>query len=179
MRLSSRDAAIIPAMAVVAAVCHIAVGPIIMRSFHVPGPTVAGPVIMAPIMVAGAVAQRRGTLLLTSAINGLILSLFVPLGLLAFPIYIIVGLVLELFYAATPSKLFSPSYSILAGGVSNGASVLLIAMVGLSMKATIPLVLMTTIGFATGAIGGLVASGATLRVRHVYSHGQLKPQTSP
>ena len=64
--------------------------------FHVPGPTLAGPVILAPIMVAGAIVQRRGAILLTSAINGLILSLFVPIGVIVFPIYVVVGIVLEL-----------------------------------------------------------------------------------
>jgi len=166
--LSSRDASIVPVMAVVAAVCHIAVGPIISRFFHVPGPTVAGPVIMAPIMIAGAVTQRRGTLLLTSAINGLILSLFVPIGLLAFPIYVVVGLVLELFYAKSSSKLFNPSHSFLASGVSNAVSILLIAMVGLGMKAMIPLSIISIVGFVAGGIGGLIASDVMLRVRHMH-----------
>ncbi len=168
MGLSSRDASIVPVMAVVAAICHIAVGPIISRFFHVPGPTVAGPVIMAPIMLAGAITQRRGTLLLTSAINGLILSLFVPIGLLAFPIYVVVGLVLELFYAKSSSKLYNPSHSFLAGGVSNAVSILLIAMVGLGMKAMIPLSIITIVGFVAGGIGGLIASDVMLRVRHMY-----------
>lgn len=174
MRLSSRDASIVPAMAVVAAVCHIALGPIISRSFHVPGPTFAGPVIMAPIMVVGAVTRRRGTLLLTSAINGLILSLFVPIGILAFPIYIVVGLVLELFYARSLNRLFNPTYSFLAGGISNAVSVLLIAIMGLGMKATNPsLTIISTVGFVTGGIGGLIALGVMLRVRHMYpSKGQ-------
>ena len=167
MVLSSRDASIIPTMAVVAAVCHIAVGPLISRSFHVPGPTVAGPVIMAPIMVAGAATQRRGTLLLTSAINGLILSLFVPIGVLAFPIYVVVGFVLELFFAKGVSGLFNQSWSFLAGGASNAVSVLLIAMIGLGMNATIPLALIGIVGFVTGGIGGLVASGVMLRVRRM------------
>jgi len=165
--LSSRDASIIPTMAVVAAVCHIAVGPLISRSFHVPGPTIAGPVIMAPIMVAGAATQRRGTLLLTSAINGLILSLFVPIGFLAFPIYVVVGFVLELFFAKGVSGLFNRSWSFLAGGASNALSVLLIAMIGLGMNATIPLALIGIVGFVTGGIGGLVASGVMLRVRRM------------
>jgi hypothetical protein len=168
MGLSARDASIVPLMAVVAAVCHVAIGPIISRSFHVPGPTVAGPVIMAPIMVAGAVTQRRGALLLTSAINGLILSVFVPIGVLAFPVYIVVGLVLELFYSKSSSKLFNPSYSFLASGVSNAVSILLIALVGLGMKAVIPLIIMSVVGFVAGGIGGLVASGVMLRVRHMY-----------
>jgi hypothetical protein len=155
-------------MAVVAAVCHIAVGPIISRSFHVPGPAIAGPVIIAPILVAGAVARRRRTLLLTSAVNGLILSLFVPIGFLAFPVYIIVGLVLELFYAKSFNRLYNPNYSFLAGGASNVVSILLIATLGLGMKAMILLIIISTIGFVTGGIGGLIASGVMVRVRHMY-----------
>jgi hypothetical protein len=166
--LSSKDASIVPAMAVVAALCHIALGPIISRSFHVPGPTLAGPVIMAPIIVAGAVTRRRGTLLLTSAINGLILSLFVPVGLLAFPVYVVVGLVLEVFYAKSSNKLFSPSCSFLAGGVSNTVSILLIATVGLGMKEMVLLTFISIVGFVAGGMGGLVASGVMLRVRHTY-----------
>jgi hypothetical protein len=166
--LSSRDASIVPVMAVVAAVCHIAIGPIISRSFHVPGPTVAGPVIMAPIMVAGAVTQRRGTLILTSAINGLILSLFVPIGILALPIYIITGVVLELFFANSLSRLYKPPYSFLAGGISNTVSILLIAIVGLDITATILLAIISVAGFVTGGIGGLFASGVMLRIRHTY-----------
>jgi len=173
MVFSSRDASIVPVMAVVAAVCHIAVGPIISRSFHMPGPTIAGPVIMAPIMVAGAVTQRRGTLLLTSAVNGLILSFFVPIGVLAFPVYVFVGLVLELFYAKSSRRLFKPLYSFLAGGVSNAASILLIAMFGLGMRATIPLTIISAVGFVTGGIGGLIASGVMLRIKHMYPSGSL------
>ena len=173
MEFSSRDASIVPAMAVVAAVCHIAVGPIISGSFHVPGPTVAGPIIMAPIMVAGAVTQRRGSLLLTSAINGAILSLFVPIGVLALPVYIVVGMVLELFYAKSLNRLFKPSYSFLAGGVSNAVGILLIATVGLAMKVTILLAIIGIVGFVAGGIGGLIASGVMLRVRQLYpSKGQ-------
>ena len=168
MEFSSRSASIIPAMAVVAAVCHIAVGPIISTSFHVPGPTVAGPVIMAPIMVAGAVTQKRGALLLTSAINGAILSLFVPIGVLVFPVYIVVGLVLELFYAKSLNRLFKPAYSFLAGGVSNAVGILLIATVGMGIKATILLAIISIIGFVAGGIGGLVASGVMMRVRTMY-----------
>jgi hypothetical protein len=166
--LSSRDVSIIPAMAVVAAVSHIAVGPIISRSFHVPGPTIAGPVIMAPLLVAGAVTQKRGALFLASAINGFILSLFVPIGILAFPIYIVVGLVLEVFYARSSSRLFNPTYSFSAGAVSNAVSILLIATIGLGMKAIIPLIIVCVVGFASGGIGGLVASGVMLRVRRMY-----------
>ena len=168
MGLSSRDAAIVPVMAVVAAICHIAVGPVISRFFHVPGPTVAGPVILAPIMIAGAVTQRKGSLLLTSAINGLILSLFVPIGLLAFPVCIVVGLVLELFYFKSSGTLFSPAYSFLAGGVSNAVSILLIATVGLGMKSAILLAAISMVGLIAGGIGGLIASGVMLRLRHMY-----------
>jgi hypothetical protein len=177
MSLSSRDVSIVPSMAVVAAVCHIVLGPIIRTSFNVPGPTVAGPLIMAPIMVAGAVTQRRGALLLTSAINGLILSLFVPIGILAFPIYLVVGLVLEVFYATLPDKLYSASCSFLASGLSNAVSILLIAAVGLGMKNMILLITVSTVGFAAGGIGGLIASGVMLRVRHMYpARVEVRPQ---
>jgi hypothetical protein len=168
MGFSSRDVSIVPAMAVVAAVCHIALGPIIRTSFGVPGPTVAGPLIMGPIMVAGAVTQRRGVLVLTSAINGLILSLFVPIGVLAFPIYLVVGLVLELFYAISSDRLFNASPAFLASGLSNAVSILLIATVGLGMKNMILLIIISMVGFVAGGIGGLIASGVMLRVRHMY-----------
>jgi hypothetical protein len=171
MGLSSRDVSIVPAMAVVAAVCHIALGPIIRSSFNVPGPTVAGPLIMAPIMVAGAVTQRRGVLVLTSVINGLILSLFVPIGLLAFPIYLVVGLVLELFYATLSHRLFNASWSFLASGLSNAVSILLIATVGLGMRNMILLIIISMVGFVAGGIGGLIASGIMFRVRHMYAAG--------
>jgi hypothetical protein len=168
MALSSKEASIVPVMAVVAAVSHIAIGPIISRFFHVPGPTLAGPVILAPIMVAGAVTQRRGALLLTSAINGLILSLFVPIGWLAFPIYVVVGLVLELLYSRSLSKLSSPSFSFFAGGTSNALSIILIALIAIGMKPILPLAVITTVGFIAGGIGGLVATGVMVRVRHMY-----------
>jgi hypothetical protein len=169
LALTSREASIVPVMAVVAAVSHIAIGPIISRFFHVPGPTLAGPVIMAPIMVAGAVTQRRGALLLTTAINGLILSLFVPIGWLAFPIYVIVGLVLELLYSRSLSKLYSsPSFSFFAGGTSNAVSIILIAVIAIGMKAMIPLAIITIVGYIAGGIGGLIATAVTVRVRHMY-----------
>ena len=167
MRFSSGNVSIVSAMAVVSAVCHIAVGPTI-RLFHVPGPTLAGPVILAPIMVAGAVTQRRGALLLTSVINGLILSFFVPIGIIVFPIYVVVGLVLELFYARSLNGLFNPAYSFLAGGFSNAVSVLLIAILAMDMKVTVLLGIISVVGFVTGGIGGLIASAVMIRVRHMY-----------
>ena len=154
-------------MAVVSAVCHILVGPTI-RLFHMPGPTLAGPVILAPIMVAGAVTQRRGALLLTSAINGLILSFFVPIGMIVFPIYIVVGLVLELFFARSLNGLFSPVQSFLAGGFSNATSVLLIAILAMGMKMTVFLAIISVIGFAAGGSGGLIAFAVMTRVRRMY-----------
>jgi hypothetical protein len=36
------------------------------------------------------------------------------------------------------------------------------------MKAVIPLIIMSVVGFVAGGIGGLVASGVMLRVRHMY-----------
>jgi hypothetical protein len=168
LTLSSRDVSFVPAMAVVAAVCHIAMGPIISRTFHVPGPVVAGPVIMAPIMVAGAVTRRRGTLLLTSAINGLILALFVPIGLLALPVYIVTGLVLELLYVKSSTEIFQRPYSFLASGLGNTASILLIATIGLGMRSVILLSTISIVGFVAGGVGGLIASSVMLRVSHIY-----------
>lgn len=183
MGLSSRDVAIVPVMAVIAAICHVAIGPTINMSFHIPGPTLAGPVIMAPIMIAGAVTQKRGTLLLTSAINGLILSFFVPISFLALPIFIAVGLVLELFYVKSFGRLFSLSYSFLAGGVSNAVAVLLIATLGMGMlmregtrsmsagmgmQASVLLASVASVGFIAGGVGGLIASVIMLRVGHMY-----------
>jgi hypothetical protein len=167
MRFSSRNAAIIPVMAVVSAVCHIAIGPTI-RLFHVPGPTLAGPVILAPIMVAGAVTQRRGALLLTSVINGLILAFFVPIGIIVLPIYFVVGLVLELFCAPSLNGLFNAAHSFLAGGFSNAVSVLLIAVLAMGMKSTVILGIISVVGFVAGGIGGLIAFAVMMRVRHMY-----------
>jgi hypothetical protein len=164
-------------MAVVSAVCHIAIGPTI-RLFHVPGPTLAGPVILAPIMVAGAVAQRRGALLLTSAINGLILSFFVPIGVIVFPIYVVVGLLLELFFARSSNGLFNVAYSFLAGGVSNAVSVLLIAVLAMGMKAAVILGIIGVVGFVAGGIGGLVAFAVMMRVRRIYP-AKLRYKISP
>jgi hypothetical protein len=42
---------------------------------------------MAPLLVAGALTFRRGMIVLTSTLNGLILSAFVPIGFMAIPIY--------------------------------------------------------------------------------------------
>ena len=167
MRFSSGNVSIVSAMAVVSAVCHIVVGPTI-RLFHVPGPTLAGPVILAPIMVAGAVTQRRGALLLTSIINGLILSFFVPIGIIVFPIYVVVGLVLELFYTRSLNGLFNPVYSFLAGGFSNAVSVLLIAILAMDMKVTALLGIISVVGFVAGGIGGLIAFAVMIRVRRMY-----------
>lgn len=179
MRLTSRDATLVPAMAVVAAVCHIAVGPTILMAFHIPGPTLAGPVIWAPIMIAGALTQKRGVLFLTSVINGLILSFFVPIGFLAFPIFSAAGLVLELFYVKSMARLFSLPYSFLAGGVSNAVAVLLIATFGMrmlmggrmqmmGMHGSVLVAFVTVVGLITGGVGGLIASTIMLRIRHMY-----------
>ena len=174
MQLSSRNVTIIPVMAVVSAVCHIAIGPTI-RLFHVPGPTLAGPVILAPIMVAGAVTQRRGALLLTTLINGLILSFFVPIGVIVFPIYVVVGLVLELFFARSLNGLFNAAYSFFAGGVSNAVSVLLIAVLAMGMKMSVLLGIISVVGFVAGGIGGLIAFAVMMRVRHMYP-AKVAPQ---
>jgi hypothetical protein len=183
LKLSSRDVTVISAMAVIAAVCHIVVGPAVNTSFHIPGPTLAGPVIIAPIMIAGAVTQKKGVLTLTNAINGLVLSFFVPIGFLAFPIFIVGGLVLDAFYVKLLNKLFSPAYSFLAGGVSNAVAVLLIAIFGMGMlmgkgmhhmgassgmQPSILLAIITVVGFIAGGVGGLIASSITPRIQHMY-----------
>lgn len=98
----------------------------------------------------------------------MILALFVPIGFLAFPIYIVVGLALELFFAKSVTRLMSPSYSFLAGGVGNAVGVLLIALVAMGMKPTIPLMIIGGVGFVAGGIGGLIATGVMTRVRHMY-----------
>ena len=76
MKLSSKEVTVIPTMAVASAVSHMAIGPLVNRAFHVPGPTLAGLVIMVPLLVAGAITFRRGVILLTSTLNGVILSAF-------------------------------------------------------------------------------------------------------
>ncbi len=193
MRLTSRDVTLVPAMAVVAAVCHLAIGPTILMAFHIPGPTLAGPLILAPIMIAGAVTQKRGILFLTSVINALILSFFVPIGFLAFPIFSLAGLVLELFYIKSMVRLFSLPYSFLAGGVSNAISVLLIATFGMrmlmggrmqlmGMQGSVLVAFITVVGLITGGVGGLIASTIMLRIRHLYpsmiAYGHTRPQCS-
>lgn len=50
MKLSSKDATLIPTMAVASALSHMAIGPLVNRTFHVPGPTLAGLVIMVPTL---------------------------------------------------------------------------------------------------------------------------------
>jgi len=62
----------------------------------------------------------------------------------------------------------SPSYSFLAGGVGNAVGVLLIALVAMGMKPTIPLMIIGGVGFVAGGIGGLIATGVMTRVRHMY-----------
>jgi uncharacterized protein (DUF983 family) len=54
LKLTSRDATVVPVMAVVSAIGHMTVGPLVSRAFHVPGPTLAGVVIMAPLLVTTA-----------------------------------------------------------------------------------------------------------------------------
>jgi uncharacterized protein (DUF983 family) len=75
VKLTSKDAALVPMMAVVSAIGHMAVGPFVNRAFHVPGPTLAGVLIMAPLLVAGALTFRRGMIMLTSTLNGVIVRI--------------------------------------------------------------------------------------------------------
>lgn len=166
-RFSSRDAAVVPVMAVVSAVGHMAVGPFVNRALHLPGPTLAGVVILAPLLVAGTLTLRRGVMLLTSTLNGLLLSAFVPIGFLAIPIYAVVGLMLELFSFKSFARLLQPWYSSVAAGAANGLSVFLIATVALGMKNPIILGIAVGLGFVTGAIGGLIASLVARRVKGI------------
>jgi hypothetical protein len=115
-------------------------------------------------MVAGAVTQRRGALLLTSFINGLILSFFVPIRIIVLPIYLAVGLVLELFYVRSLNGFFNAAHSFLAGGFSNALSVLLIAIWAMGMKAGI----ISVVGFVAGGVGGRIAFAVMTRVEHMY-----------
>lgn len=158
----------VPVMAVVSAVCHIAFGPIVSRSLHISGPTLAGPLIIAPIMVAGAITLRRGVILLTSTLNGVILSVFVPIGFLAIPIYVTVGATLEALYVKSLRSLFQRSHSFLAGGVSNALSVMLIATLGLGLKGPVILCIVTAVGFMAGGIGGIIAATIMSRIRDAY-----------
>jgi hypothetical protein len=168
VKLSSRDATLVPAMAVVSAVGHMAIGPFVNRAFHLPGPTLAGVVIMAPLLVAGALTFRRGMIMLTSTLNGVILSAFIPIGLMAIPIYAVVGLTLELFCLRSFSVLFRSSTAFVAAGVANAISVLLIAALALGLRNPLVLALAVGIGFLAGGFGGTIASATASRIRTIY-----------
>lgn len=165
VRLSSKDATVVPVMAVVSAIGHMAVGPFVNRAFHVPGPTIAGVLIMAPLLVAGALTFRRGVIMLTSTLNGVILSAFVPIGFMAIPIYALVGATLELFCLRSFSVLSQPSYAFLAAGVANAISVLLIAVLAFGLRTPLILAFAVGIGFLAGGFGGTIASATASRVR--------------
>jgi hypothetical protein len=165
VKLSSKDATLVPAMAVVSAIGHMAIGPFVNRAFHVPGPTLAGVVIMAPLLVAGALTFRRGIIILTSTLNGMILSAFVPIGFMAIPIYAVVGLTLELFCLRSFSVLFRSSFAFVAAGVANAISVLLIAVLALSLRNPLMLAFAVGIGFLAGGFGGTIASATASRIR--------------
>lgn len=165
MKLTSKDVTVVPVMAVVSAIGHMAVGPIVNRTLHVPGPTLAGVVIMAPLLVAGALTFRRGIIMLTSIVNGAILSAFVPIGFMAIPIYAVVGATLELFCLRSFSVLFRPFRAFLAAGVANAISVLLIAALALGMRNLTILTLAVAIGFLAGGFGGAIGSATASRIR--------------
>ena len=154
-------------MAVVSAISHILVGPIINRSLHLPGPTLAGMFIIPPFLIAGALAMKRGMILSTSTLNGAILSLFVPIGALAIPIYILVGIVLEAFYYRQDATFFHPLYSLLVGGAANSISVLFIALIGLGLQNMSLLLFGCLLGFISGAIGGVSTSSILFRIRNM------------
>jgi hypothetical protein len=168
VKLTSKDATIVPAMAVVSAIGHMVVGPLVNRAFHVPGPTLAGVLIMAPLLVAGALTFKRGMIMLTSTLNGVILSAFVPIGFVAIPIYAVVGATLELFYFRSLSALYQSSRAFLAAGVANALSVLLIAMLALGLKNPLMLTLAVGVGFLAGGFGGIIASATISRIRSIY-----------
>jgi len=168
VKLSSREATVIPTMAVASAVSHMAIGPLVNRAFHVPGPTLAGLVIIVPLLVAGAITLRRGMIITTSTLNGVILSAFVPIGFLAIPIYAIVGVTLELFCLKSFAILFRPLYSFLTGGIANAISVLLIAAIAFGMRNFVVLFLAVGIGFLSGAFGGILASVISTRIRAIH-----------
>jgi hypothetical protein len=165
VRLTSKDATVVPVMAVVSAIGHMAVGPFVSRAFHVPGPTLAGVVIMAPLLMAGALTFRRGMILLTSTLNGVILSAFVPIGFLAIPIYAAVGATLELFWLRSFSVLSRSSSAFLAAGVANAISVLLIATLALGLRNPLILAFAIGVGFLAGGFGGTIASATASRIR--------------
>jgi hypothetical protein len=165
VKLSSKDATVVPTMAVVSAIGHMAVGPLVNRAFHVPGPTLAGVVIMAPLLVAGALTFRRGMMMLTSTLNGVILSAFVPIGFMAVPIYAVVGATLELFCIRSFSVLFRPSRAFVASGVANALSVLLIATLAFGLRNSLVLAFAVGIGFLAGGFGGTIASATASRIR--------------
>jgi hypothetical protein len=165
VRLSSKEATVVPAMAVVSAIGHMAVGPLVNRAFHVPGPTLAGVLIMAPLLAAGALTFRRGMIMLTSTLNGVILSAFVPIGFMAIPIYAVVGATLELFCLRSFSILFRPWGAFVAAGVANAISVLLIASLALGLRNPLILGLAIGIGFLAGGFGGTIASATASRIR--------------
>jgi hypothetical protein len=168
VKLTSKDATIVPAMAVVSAIGHMAVGPLINRAFHVPGPTLAGVFIMAPLLVAGALTLRRGMIILTSTLNGVILSAFIPIGFMAIPIYAAVGATLELFCLKSFSTFYRLSRAFLAAGVANAISVLLIAMLALGLRNPLVLTLAVGVGFFAGGFGGTIASATASRIRAIY-----------
>jgi hypothetical protein len=168
MKLTSKDATIVPAMAVVSAIGHMAAGPLVNRAFHVPGPTLAGVFIMAPLLVAGALTFRRGMIMLTSTLNGVILSAFVPIGFMAIPIYATVGATLELFCLRSFSTLYQTSRAFIAAGIANAVSVLLIATLALGLKNPLVLTLAVAVGFLAGGFGGTIASATASRIRAIY-----------
>ena len=165
MRLSSKDATVVPVMAVTSAIGHMAIGPLVNRTLHLPGPTLAGIVIMVPLLVAGALTVKKGMILATSILNGVVLSAFVPIGLLAIPVYAAVGATLELFCLRSFAVLFQPLYSFLAGGVANGVSVFLIATIVLGLRSLLIVSAAVALGFVTGALGGVIAAAVAGRTR--------------
>ena len=168
-KFSSRDVTLIPAMAVTSAIGHVMVGPIVNRTLHLPGPTLAGVLIMAPLLIAGALTLKKGSILLSSTLNGIVLSIFVPIGVLAVPIYFLVGVILEILFFRLQTNLFLPSYSFLTSGTANAFSVFLIAVIGIGIRNVAVISFAVTLGFISGAFGGIISWTLLTRITKTFS----------
>ena len=110
--------------------------------------------------------MKRDMTLLTSILNGIILSAFVPIGILAVLIYTVVGVTLELCsrpYAITFQRL----HSAVTGGIANAISVLLIGVVGLGLRNVGIICLAVALAFVSGAIGGVIAATIMIRIEKI------------
>jgi hypothetical protein len=177
MNFSSKDATVVPVMAVASAVGHMTIGPLVSRILHIPSPSIAGIFIIAPFLIAGALTLKRGMILLTSTLNGVILAAFVPIGVLAIPIYFVVGAILEAFCLRPFSIGFTRLHLSLAGGVANAISVLLIAIIGLGSRNLGVLSLASVLGLISGALSGAIAATVINRVREVFPRNNSEKES--